>query len=149
MTVASIKWNTALRMGQILTGLVVTILLLDAGVLLLAPEILAGSMNATGFPIELSPIIGMILLVSIVLYAIPHTSVMGAILLTAFLGGAICTHFRIGEIGSPPQLVSASLGFAVWAALYLRLESLRQLIPLRDSNRNVLDDQERKCNRNG
>lgn len=138
--VTSIKRNAAVRTGQILAGLVIAVLLLDAGVLLLAPELLAGSMRATGFPMELSPAIGATLLVSIVLYAIPRTSVSGALLLTAFLGGAICTHFRIGEIGSPPQLVSASLGVTVWLSLYLRIEELRRLIPLRDAkSRSVLD----------
>lgn len=127
------KSNVAARAGQILGGLVIALLLLDAGVMLLAPELLAGSMKATAFPIASAPIIGGILLGAIALYAIPRTSLLGAILLTGFLGGAICTHFRIGEIGSPPQLVSACLGVAIWASLYLRIESLRLLMPLRKS----------------
>jgi hypothetical protein len=74
--------------------------------------------------------IGGILLVCTVLFAVPRTSVLGAILITAFLGGAICTHFRVGEIASPPQIVCVALGVAAWASLYLRIGTLRVLLPL-------------------
>ena len=47
-----------------------------------------------------------------------------------FLGGAICTHFRLGEIGSPPQIVCLVLGIMTWAGLYLRNPTLRKLLPL-------------------
>jgi len=120
MNATTDKSTLAARAGQVLAGLVIALLLLDAGVLLLAPELLAGSMKATGLPAERAPIIGGILLVSLVLFAVPRTRMVGAILLTAFLGGAICTHFRIGEMGSPPQLICASLGFAIWVSLHLR-----------------------------
>ena len=65
-----------------------------------------------------------------ILYAIPRTAMLGAILLTGFLGGAICTHFRLGEIGSPPQLICLALGILVWAGLYLRDTRVRDLLPL-------------------
>ena len=65
-----------------------------------------------------------------ILYAIPRTAVLGAILTTGFLGGAICTHFRLGEIGSPPQLISLLLGVMTWGGLYLRDSRIRTLLPL-------------------
>jgi hypothetical protein len=109
---------------------VVLALLADAGVSLFASHLLARNIEETGFPVGLSSVVGGILAVSTVLYAIPRTSVLGAILLTGFLGGAICTHLRMGELGSPPQIVSALLGVAVWASLYLRNSTVRALLPL-------------------
>lgn len=119
-----IKLNTtsayALWAGRLLGALVVLVLLADAGVCLFAPHLLTKNMEQTGFPTALSPVIGGILAASTVLYAIPRTSMLGAILVTGFLGGAICTHLRLGEIGSPPQIICALLGVAVWASLSLR-----------------------------
>ncbi|WP_213958852.1 DoxX family protein [Variovorax sp. dw_954] len=116
--------------GHILAGAAILALLVDAGVSIFAPQLMANDLARTGFAIALSPVIGGVLLACLVLYAIPRTSVLGAILLTGFLGGAICTHMRIGEMGSPPQIVSAVLGIAVWASLYLRLDAVRALLPL-------------------
>ena len=63
----------------------------------------------------------------VVVYLIPATSVLGAILLTGYLGGAICTHLRVGD----PFFVQFALGVLVWLGLYLRESRLRALIPLR------------------
>ncbi|MEJ8855235.1 DoxX family protein [Variovorax robiniae] len=104
-------------------------LLVDAGASLFAPHLLAKEMEAAGFPAGLLPVIGATLLVSTLLYALPMTSVLGAILVTGFLGGAICTHLRLGEIGSPPQIISVLLGIAAWTSLYLRLDAMRELLP--------------------
>ncbi|MDM0014637.1 DoxX family protein [Variovorax sp. J22P168] len=116
--------------GRILGALVTLVLLADGAVNLFAPGILDKEMAATGFPMNLSTALGVLILACAVLYAIPKTSVLGAILVTGFLGGAICTHFRLGEIGSPPQIACVVIGVAAWASLYLRLGSLRLLIPL-------------------
>ena len=62
-----------------------------------------------------------------VIYLIPATSILGAILLTGFIGGAMCTHWRIGE----PVFLHIALGILVWLGLYLREDRLRALIPLR------------------
>lgn len=98
--------------GRVVGALVVLILSIDAGVCLFAPELLAENMQRTGFPQALCAVIGGVLVVCIALFVIPVTSVLGAVLLTGFLGGAICTHLRLGEIGSPPQLVCLLLGAA-------------------------------------
>lgn len=128
------KTNSASHwMGRILGAVVVLALLADAGVNLFAPQILAKNMELTGFPDHLSPVIGSIILACTVLYMIPKTAVLGAILLTGFLGGAICTHLRLGEFGSASQIVSALLGVAAWASLYLRSNTVRCLLPLVES----------------
>jgi hypothetical protein len=64
-----------------------------------------------------------------VIYLIPATAVVGAILLTGFLGGAICTHWRVGD----PFVAQIVLGILVWLALYVRESRLKTLIPLRKS----------------
>ena len=63
----------------------------------------------------------------VVIYLIPATSVLGAILLTGYMGGAICTHWRVGD----PFVIQIALGIFVWLGLYLRENRLKALIPLR------------------
>jgi len=75
--------------------------------------------------------LGLILLTATLLYAYPRSAVLGAILLTAFLGGAICVHFRLGALGNPPQIICLILAALVWGGLYLREPRLRALLPLR------------------
>ena len=63
----------------------------------------------------------------VVVYLIPATSVLGAIVLTGFVGGTICTHLRVGD----PFFIQVALGIVVWLGLYLRENRLKALIPLR------------------
>jgi len=114
-----------------LSALVVISLMADAIAQFLSPESIRAEMAATGLPAELAPVIASILAVCTLLYAIPRTAQLGAILITGFLGGAICTHLRVCELGSPPQLVSLALGLMTWGGLYLRNAQLRALIPIR------------------
>ncbi|RFU47595.1 DoxX family protein [Paraburkholderia sp. DHOC27] len=113
--------------GRIISAVVVLALLADAVSILMFPPSMQAKFAATGFPDATAPMLGMILLICTIAYATPRTAVVGAILLTGFLGGAICTHFRLGEIGSPPQIISLVLGACVWGALYLRDERVRSL----------------------
>ena len=113
-----------------MSAVVVVALVADAAVDLLAPSMIGAEMEASGFPANLAPVIGIIILVCALLYLFRRTAVLGAILTTGFLGGAICTHFRLGEIGSPPQLICLALGVLTWGALYLRDPRVRALIPL-------------------
>ncbi|MBW6527239.1 DoxX family protein [Sphingomonas sp. RHCKR7] len=108
------------RAGVALSGLVAAVLLLDGAVTLFAPAVVAPEMTATGWPAAMAPVIGASALLGALLYAVPRSAVIGAILLTGFLGGAIATHLRLGELGSPPQLVCVALGAAAWAGLWLR-----------------------------
>ena len=119
--------------GYVMSGLVVLALLTDAGVQLFAPGTMKAEMDATGFSQSLAMPLGIIMLVCGILYAIPRTAVLGAILTTGFLGGAICTHFRLGEFGTPPQLICLLLGVLTWGGLYLRDARLRAVLPMTSS----------------
>jgi hypothetical protein len=104
------------------------LLLLFSGVMkLIKPATVVEGFVNLGYPESLSLGIGIAELTSVVLYAIPRTSVLGAILLTGYLGGATATHLRIGE----PFFMAIILGVLVWGGLYLRDDRLRALIPLR------------------
>jgi hypothetical protein len=116
--------------GRVFSGLVVLALLADGLVQLFAPGLTKAEMEASGFPASQAIPLGIIMLTCAILYAIPRTAVLGAILVTGFLGGAICTHFRLGELGSPPQLICLLLGALTWGGLYLREARLRELLPL-------------------
>ena len=128
-TTMSAATPTSTWIGRIISAVVTLLLLADGAVQLFAPELLRAEMEASAFPLSLSPILGIITLTCTILYAIPRTAVLGAILLTGFLGGAICTHFRLGEIGSPPQIICLALGIMTWAGLYLRDARIRALLP--------------------
>ena len=90
------------------------------------PEMIEG-WNHFGWPAESLTVVGALEITSVLLYAIPQTAVLGAILLTGYLGGAIATHLRVHE-AVPLQVL---FGVAVWAALFLREERLRTLLPIR------------------
>ena len=79
---------------------------------------------------DLTPALGGIMVACAVLYAIPATTVLGAIVATGFLGGAICAHLRLGELGSPPEVISLLLGVMTWGGLYLRDLRIRAILPL-------------------
>ena len=123
-TSPAMRWT-----GRILSGLVVLALLADAGVNLFAPNVMRDTMNASQLPLELGTLLGGIMLVCAILYAIPRTAVLGAILTTGFLGGAILTHVRLGETLTPPILICIALGVMGWGGLYLRDARLRALLP--------------------
>jgi hypothetical protein len=119
--------KTATWTGYILTTLVVLFMLMDATMHVAKPSYVIESFIKLGFPASLSLTIAIIALISTVLYAIPRTAVLGAILLTAYLGGATAIQVRID--GS--YWFSIVFGVLVWLALYLRDQKLRALIPLR------------------
>lgn len=116
-----------LWVGYILSALP-TLLLLFSGVMKLVkpPSVMEGFVRL-GYDESLALGIGLVELVCTVLYLVPRTSVLGAILLTGYLGGATATHLRIGE----PYYAAVLLGVLVWGGLFLREERLRVLIPLR------------------
>jgi len=97
---------------------------------LFAPAKVASMMQDTGFAMDLTPTLGGIMVACAVLYAIPATTVLGAILVAGFLGGAICAHIRLGELGSPPEIISLLLGLMTWGGLYLRDPRIRAILPL-------------------
>jgi hypothetical protein len=79
-----------------------------------------------GYPESAATGIGLLELACAIVYAVPRTRVLGAILVTGYLGGAIATHVRIGEV----FLIPLALGICVWAGLFLRDERLQDLLPL-------------------
>jgi hypothetical protein len=90
------------------------------------PE-LAQGMGHLGLPASMVTPLAILEISCVVIYLIPATSVLGAILLTGYMGGAICTHLRVGD----PFFVQVALGMFVWLGLYLREDRLKALIPLR------------------
>jgi hypothetical protein len=116
--------------GRILSAIPVLFLLFDGVAKLTKPASVVEATVRLGYPESIIPGLGILLLVCTVVYVIPHTSVLGAILLTGYLGGAIATHVRIGD---PlfPILFPSIVGALIWGGLFLRDERLRTLIPLR------------------
>jgi hypothetical protein len=115
--------------GRIMSALVVIVLVIDGTTQLFAPSQIASMLQETGFAMELTRVVGPILLACAILYAIPSTAVFGAILVTGFLGGAICAHVRIGELGSLPEIICLLLSALTWGGLYARDPRIRALLP--------------------
>lgn len=119
----------ALRFGRILTGLIVLFVAIDGigKVLKIAPVMEA--CIPLEIPERVIPGLGGALILATSLHAIPQTSILGAILLTGYLGGAVWTHVRMG---GPvfPMIFPVILGAILWLAMYLREPTLRALIPL-------------------
>ena len=122
--------NRALWAGRIMSAFVVIALVADGAIQLVAPTQIASTLQETGFAMDLTRVVGSIILACAILYAIPATAVLGAILVSGFLGGAICAHVRIGELGSPPEIISLLLGAITWGGLYLRDPRMRAILPL-------------------
>ena len=125
------------RTGWILSGMVIAFMIVDAGGTLLAIEPIKKATLEIGYPLDRMWLIGVLSLICLLLYAIPATCVLGAIILTGFLGGAISSHLRVAGTLTPEMIVSLILGVLAWGGLWLRDPRLRVLIPLR---RNGFDD---------
>jgi hypothetical protein len=119
--------------GRIMTALVVLFLLMDGVMKLFNPAPVVEGMTKLGYPLSLTSVIGIILLICVVLFAIPRTSILGAILLTGYLGGAVASQLRVGLPLFSNVLFPVYMGVLIWGGLSLRDERLRALIPLRSS----------------
>jgi hypothetical protein len=117
--------------GWILSGLPALFLLADSVGKLVRPAPVVEGTVQLGYPESVLIGLGIVLLVSTVLYLIPRTCVLGAILLTGYLGGAVATHVRVGHPLFTHTLFPVYFGVILWAGLYLRDERLRALLPLR------------------
>ncbi len=113
--------------GRILTGLAATFMIMDGVMKLLVIAPVVDAQTHLGFPVELSAAIGALELVCLALHLFPQTSVLGAVLLTGFLGGATAIHVRIGD----PFYFPVLMGILLWAGLHLRDERARALFPVR------------------
>ncbi|MBL8648979.1 MAG: DoxX family protein [Sphingopyxis sp.] len=118
--------------GRILGGLVILFLLFDAGLKLIAPQIaIMHSPSGLGWPLD-GPtmyLLGLLLLIPTLLHIWRPTAVLGAILITGYLGGAIATHVRIGSPLFSHSLFGVYLGLMLWGGLWLRDPRVRALIP--------------------
>jgi len=117
--------------GYVLTVLVALFLTFDTviKVLKLAPAV--QGTTKLGYPASAVLWIGLIELVCLTLYLVPRTSVLGALLLTGYLGGAIATHVRLGSPLLSRTLFPIYVALLLWGGLYLRETRLRELVPLR------------------
>jgi DoxX-like family len=125
------RTDTRFVIGSILTGLVSAFLAFDVvlKVLQLAPAI--ETTTQLGYPVETILWIGLIELVFLVLYLVPRTSILGAVLLTGYLGGAIATHVRVGSPLLGYTLFPIYVAAMLWGGIYLRDARLRELLPVR------------------
>ncbi|MDX8453673.1 DoxX family protein [Mesorhizobium sp. VK9D] len=117
--------------GRALSAVVVLFMIFD-GVIKLPPlDIVTRTMTELGWPADanVARLIGIVGLISTALYALPRTSVLGAILLTGYMGGAVSTHVRIGNPVFSHTLFGVYLGIILWGGLYLRDQRVRALIP--------------------
>ncbi|TGQ29068.1 MULTISPECIES: DoxX family protein [unclassified Mesorhizobium] len=121
----------ALWTGRVLSAVIVLFMIFD-GVIKLPPlDIVTQTMVPLGWPADpnVARMLGIIGLVSTALYALPRTSVLGAILLTGYLGGAIATNMRVGSPLFSHTLFGVYLGIILWGGLFLRDPRMRELIP--------------------
>jgi len=121
----------ALWAGRILSGLVVVFLLFDGAIKLIPLDVVIETSRQLGIPTDLAVTLGVLTLIGALLYAWPRTSVLGAILLTGYLGGAIYVHVRAGSPLFSHTLFGVYLGIILWGGLYLRDERLRLIFPWR------------------
>jgi hypothetical protein len=122
--------KTALWAGYIISGLVVLMLLMSASFKFMKPAEVLDEFSRLGYAERHALLLGILEVACVVIYAIPKTAVLGAILLTGYLGGATATHVRIDDPASK-FIGPIIFGVLVWLGLYLRDRRLRELIPVR------------------
>lgn len=123
--------KAALWTGRVISILVILDFLMSAGFGIARPPVAVQGSLAMGFPESTLLPTGVTLLICTVLYAIPRSSILGAILVTGYLGGAVAAHVRIGSPASD-TIFAVLLGVLTWLGLYLREPRLRSLLPLKD-----------------
>jgi len=123
--------NKALWAGRILSGLAVLFLLFDATLKVLQLPVAVQGTRELGYPESVILGLGIVQLVCLVLYLVPRTSVLGAVLWTGYLGGAVATHVRIGHPLLSHVLFPVYVATLLWAGLWLRDERLRAVFPIR------------------
>jgi hypothetical protein len=117
--------------GRIITGLTVAFLTFDSVIKLLRLPVAVQGTVQLGYPENTVLAIGIVQLVCVIAYVLPRTSILGAILLTGYLGGAVATHVRVGSPLVSHTLFAVFVGVLVWLGLYLRDKELRSLVPVR------------------
>jgi hypothetical protein len=123
--------NRSLWTGRVLSGLVAAFMAFDAVIHLLRPVPVVVAFAKLGYPLRLAVTLGIIELVCVFLYVTPRTSILGAILLSGYLGGAIATQLPTSNSLFGEILFPVYVGVVVWGGIYLRDDRLRALLPLR------------------
>ncbi|MBL8239908.1 MAG: DoxX family protein [Bryobacterales bacterium] len=118
--------KTRLWAGRVLSALPVLVLLMSATMKFVRPAGFDDGLAHMGLPLAVVPALGVLEILCTVIYLVPRTAVLGAILLTGYLGGAISIHVRVGD----PFVIQPLLGAMLWGGLYLRDARLQALIPL-------------------
>jgi hypothetical protein len=117
--------------GRIMSGIVILFMLFDGIIKFTTPdEATIALINQLGFQADQMPLMGTLALISIIIYIIPKTSVLGALLLTAYFGGAISTHVRVDNPLFSHILFPVYLAILMWGGLWFRNPRLRQLLPI-------------------
>ena len=129
--------SAASRAGLVLTVLLTLFLLFDSISKLLRVPTVVDATVQLGFPAGSVPVIGAVLLGALALYLVPRTAVLGAVLLTGYLGGAVCAQLRVEAPLFSTQLFGVYVGIAVWVALYVRHAALRELVAASIRGRNI------------
>ncbi len=124
--------NRSLWVGRVLSGLVVLFLLLDGAMKLVPLQPVIDTSGQLGLPTDFATLraLGLVLIASTLLYAYRQTAVLGAILITAYLGGAVATHVRVGSPLFSHMLFGVYVGVMAWGGLWLREPRLRALLPM-------------------
>lgn len=117
--------------GIIVSAIPILFLLMDSVGKFVKPEPVVTGTLELGYNESVILPLGIVLLVSTLLYIIPKTSILGAVLLTGYLGGAVATHVRVDNPLFTHQLVPVYLGVLIWLGIFLRDARLRALLPLR------------------
>jgi uncharacterized membrane protein (UPF0182 family) len=125
---------TSVWIGRILSTPVILFLVMDGGIKLVPIKEVTETMQQLGYSgsINQARLLGVITLLCALLYALPQTSILGAILLTGLLGGAMATHLRVDSPLFTHLLFGLYIGVMAWGGLYLRDPRLRAMIPIRN-----------------
>jgi hypothetical protein len=117
--------------GRVLSALAFLFLLFDVTLHLLRPSFVIEGTKQIGFPVDVILPLGIIQLVCLILYLLPRTAVLGAILWTGYLGGAVATHVRVADPLFSHILFPTYVAALLWGGLWLREQRLRALVPVR------------------
>jgi hypothetical protein len=121
----------ALWTGRVMSGLVIAFLLFDGAMKLIPLQVVIDTSQQMAIPLDIIRTLGVLTIAGTLLYIYPRTSVLGAIILTGYLGGAIYAHYRLADPLFTHTLFGVYLGLLIWGGLYLRDPRVRALIPFR------------------
>jgi hypothetical protein len=124
--------RTALWTGRVLSGIAVLFLIFDGAIKLVPIQPVTDSLRELGYPASdsFARFLGVVTVICTALHAWPRTAVLGAVLLTGLMGGAIASHLRLGDPLFTHTLFGVWLGLLLWAGLWLRDERVRRFMPL-------------------